>query len=64
MTEKQAAGAVYSVFLVNGQFYDDSAQYIRLDNVEREEINTLLSLAERQKAMDIVLRHHSQEADE
>lgn len=63
MTTK-ADQPVYSVFLFNGPFNDESSPCISLEKVRREEIGALISLAERQKAMDIVIRYHAGEAGE
>lgn len=54
---------VYSVFLYNGPFDDESYQDVSLENVSRYEIDVLISLAERQEAMDIVIRYHAREAE-
>ena len=53
---------VYSVFLYDGPFDDESYQGVSLEKVSRDEIGVLISLAERQEAMDIVIRYHAREA--
>ena len=50
------------MFLYDGPFDDESYQGVSLEKVSRDEIGVLISLAERQKAMDIVIRYHAREA--
>ena len=40
----------------------ESYQGVSLEKVSRDEIGVLISLAERQEAMDIVIRYHAREA--
>ncbi len=55
---------VYTVFLCNGPFCDETTENIRLEGVQPDELNVLLSIAGRQPYIDIVVRYYAQEVSE
>lgn len=55
---------VYTVFLCNGPFCDETAENIRLEGVHSDELNVLLSIAGRQPYIDIVVRPYAREVYE
>ena len=48
----------YTVFLINGEFMEDAAPWVRLDGVTKEELTVLLDLAGRNDS-DIVIREEN-----
>lgn len=44
----------YHVFLFNGFFCDEDNECVRLDEIVREELDTLISIIERQGPQDTV----------
>ena len=54
----------YTVFLCNGPFCDETAEIVRLEGVQSDELNVLLSIAGRQSYIDIVVRPYAQEVAE
>ena len=47
---------MYDVFVCDGKFHDEDVAYIKFEMVSREEVDSLISLAERQACMDVVVR--------
>lgn len=45
----------YTVFLINGEFIDDDAPWVRIDDVTKGELSVLIDLAARNDS-DIVIR--------
>lgn len=51
----------YHVFLFDGFFCDEDNGYVRLDGISCEELDVLLSIAERQENMDMVIRPYARD---